>query len=266
MSQRIGYRQELANRYLEYMRQAEVADQPKAQPSATPDQETVHEASRDGLAYRSASDALKPSLKNQLDAAFMQGRAQREQDLGAAEIERREKSGQRHSSDGGGVGLRRPLRITDPQQNRTRETAAERIAKREENYEEAVDHNEAMVARVQAGEAPKDSKVDVVQTEVTASSDEPSIDTMGEQVSESLGGEDISDIAENAKPAAEVTRTDVVFDAADSAYRRTYVDGAQTASGEGKSIVDRDRTETVVGESLRASPAEKTRITRSDDV
>ena len=155
MSQRIGYRQELANRYLEYMRQAEVADQPKAQPSATPDQETVHEASRDGLAYRSASDALKPSLKNQLDAAFMQGRAQREQDLGAAEIERREKSGQRHSSDGGGVGLRRPLRITDPQQSRTRETAAERIAKREENYEEAVDHNEAMVARVQAGEAPK---------------------------------------------------------------------------------------------------------------
>ena len=196
----------------------------------------------------------------------MQGRAQREQDLGAAEIERREKSGQRHSSDGGGVGLRRPLRITDPQQNRTRETAAERIAKREENYEEAVDHNEAMVARVQAGEAPKDSKVDVVQTEVTASSDEPSIDTMGEQVSESLGGEDISDIAENSKPAAEVTRTDVVFDAADSAYRRTYVDGARTASGEGKSIVDRDRTETVVGESLRASPAEKTRITRSDDV
>ena len=89
MSQRIGYRQELANRYLEYMRQAEVADQPKAQLSATPDQETVHEASRDGLAYRVRA-MLKPSLKNQLDAAFMQGRAQREQDLGAAEIERRE--------------------------------------------------------------------------------------------------------------------------------------------------------------------------------
>ena len=266
MSQRIGYRQELANRYLEYMRQAEVADQPKAQPSATPDQETVHEASRDGLAYRSASDALKPSLKNQLDAAFMQGRAQREQDLGAAEIERREKSGQRHSSDGGGVGLRRPLRITDPQQSRTRETAAERIAKREENYEEAVDHNEAMVARVQAGEAPKESKVDVVEAKVTASLDESNIDAMGDETFASSRGADTSDITTNAKPAAEVTRTDVVFDVADSAFRRAYADGAQTASGEGKSIVDRDRTETVVGESLRASPAEKTRITRSDDV
>ena len=69
MSQRIGYRQELANRYLEYMRQAEVADQPQ-QPSATPDQETVHEASRDGLAYRRQSDALKPSLKNSTDVAM----------------------------------------------------------------------------------------------------------------------------------------------------------------------------------------------------
>ena len=117
--------------------------------------------------------------------------AQREQDLGAAEIERREKSGQRHSSDGGGVGLRRPLRITDPQQSRTRETAAERIAKREENYEEAVDHNEAMVARVQAGEAPKESKVDVVQAKVTASLDESNIDAMGDESFASSRGADI---------------------------------------------------------------------------
>ena len=89
---------------------------------------------------------------------------------------------------------------------------------------------------------------------------------MGDETFASSRGADTSDITTNAKPAAEVTRTDVVFDVADSAFRRTYADGAQTASGEGKSIVDRDRTETVVGESLRASPAEKTRITRSDDV
>ena len=68
------------------------------------------------------------------------------------------------------------------------------------------------------------------------------------------------------RTTASVTRTDVVFDPAESAYRAAYLQGAQTASGEGKSIVDRDRTETLVGESHRAAPDEKTRITRSDDV
>ena len=39
-----------------------------------------------------------------------------------------------------------------------------------------------------------------------------------------------------ARAEAEVTRTDVVFDPAESAYRTTYLKGAETASGEGKSL------------------------------
>lgn len=265
MSQRIGYRQELANRYLEYMRQAETLDRPAQDNPSIPDQEKIRDASRDGLAYRSASDALKPSLKNQLDGAFMQGRAQREQDLGAAELERREKSGQRHSADGGGVGLRRPLRLTDPKHDRVKESAAERIAKREEHYEEAVDKNEAMVARVQSGEAPEGSTVDKL------SDKQPLTAPVGDDLQAATEAPtphpgDVVEQSTKASSEAEVTRTDVVFDPADSAYRAAYAKGAQTASGEGKSIVDRDRTETIVGESHRAAPDEKTRITRSDDV
>ena len=200
MSQRIGYRQELANRYLEYMRQAEVADQPKAQPSATPDQENCSRSQPRWSRLSKCKRCPEALPQNQLDAAFMQGRAQRgEQTFGAAEIERREKSGQRHSSDGGGAGLRRPPGSPTPQQSRTRETAAERIAKREENYEEAVDHNEAMIARVQAGEAPKDGKVDVVQAEVSASQGEPSIDTLGDETLASSRGADASDINDGRK-------------------------------------------------------------------
>lgn len=265
MSHRIGYRQELANRYLEYMRQAETLEKPAQETVANPAQEQAQEASRDGIAYRSASDALKPSLKNQLDGAFMQGRAQREQDLGAAELERREKSGQRHSADGGGVGLRRPLRLTDPAKARSQESAAERIAKREEHFEEAVDRNEEMVARVQAGEAPEGSNLDAMssQAESVAKQNDELVTEPRTTVSDA---EDAVESSAAPEAQAEVTRTDVVFDAADSAYRAAYVKGAQTASGEGKSIVDRDRTETLVGDSHRAAPDEKTRITRSDDV
>jgi len=265
MSQRIGYRQELANRYLEYMRQAETLDKPAQETAANPTQEHVQEASRDGVAYRSASDALKPSLKNQLDAAFMQGRAQRENDLGAAELERREKSGQRHSADGGGVGLRRPLRLTDPTKAREQESAAERIAQREELFEKAVDQTEEMVARIQAGEAPEGSELDRLNDQRSAiSQDGDELQAKAEVPA--MHPEDGVDKSNVTAPEAEVTRTDVVFDPAESAYRAAYLKGAETASGEGKSIVDRDRTETLVGESHRAAPDEKTRITRSDDV
>ena len=265
MSHRIGYRQELANRYLEYMRQAETLDKPTQETVANPAQEQAQEAGRDGIAYRSASDALKPSLKNQLDAAFMQGRAQRENDLGAAELERREKSGQRHSADGGGVGLRRPLRLTDPAKARAQESAAERIAKREEHFEEAVDRNEEMVARVQAGEAPESSNVDAIASEGKPVR-EPNDELITEQSPVVSDAEDVIETEAAPQSKAEVTRTDVVFDPADSAYRAAYSKGAQTASGEGKSIFDRERTETVLGETHRASPDEKTRITRNEDV
>ena len=266
MSQRIGYRQELANRYLEYMRQAETLDKPAQETAANPTQEHVQEASRDGVAYRSASDALKPSLKNQLDAAFMQGRAQRENDLGAAELERREKSGQRHSADGGGVGLRRPLRLTDPTKARGQESAAERIAQREEHFEKAVDKNEEMVARVQAGEAPEGSELDAL-AEQRPTTSETNDTIQAETKAPTTDPDDRVELSSAAaQTEAEVTRTDVVFDPADSAYRAAYLKGAETASGEGKSIVDRDRTETMVGESHRAAPDEKTRVTRSDDV
>lgn len=262
MSQRIGYRQELANRYLEYMRQAETLDQPnqKTQQS-TPDNETLQDISRDGVAYRSASDALKPSLKNQLDGAFMQGRAQKEQELGAAELERRERSGERHSAEHQGVGLRRPLRLTESARKRDENTAEVR----EQHFERAVDTNEERVARLRGAESSASDSIDELEGNRAAQLVETAEDSV-ETSSPAWKTDADVQVDRKTKPESdpEVTRTDVTFSEEESAYRE-LAKGAKTASGEGRSIVDRERTATMVGDSHRASAEEKTRITRQDD-
>ena len=122
-----------------------------------------------------------------------------------------------------------------------------------------------MVARVQTGEAPESSNVDAIASEGKPVR-EPNDELITEQSPVGSDAEDVIETEAAPQSKAEATRTDVVFDPADSAYRAAYSKGAQTASGEGKSIFDRERTETVLGETHRASPDEKTRITRNDDV
>ena len=157
MSQRIGYRQELANRYLEYMRQAETPTKPPRPPPIQ--RKNTFKKPVETALPTSASDVLQTARKS-TDAAFAYIKAQRENDLGAAELERREKSGQRHSADGGGAGLRRPLtRSIRPRRVDKRAQPKESLSA-SEHFEKAVDKNEEMVARVQAGEAPEGSERD----------------------------------------------------------------------------------------------------------
>jgi len=244
------------------MRQAETLDQPNQKTQQTvPDNETLQDISRDGVAYRSASDALKPSLKNQLDGAFMQGRAQKEQDFGAAELERRERSGERHSGEHQGVGLRRPLRLTDTNRKRDESTAEVR----EQHFERAVDTNEERVARLRGADAPTTDSIDALDDANAAQPVARADDSAQTSVTSSTTDAEVEiERRTTSESNAEVTRTDVIFSEEESAFRE-FAKGAETASGEGRSIVDRERTATMVGDAHRASAEEKTRITRQDD-